>query len=142
MRLNLLGDREFLKKLSGLTWPLVFQSLMLAMVAAADAFMLGRLEQNAMSAVSLATQIQFVQNVIFFSTVGAAAILGAQYWGKGDHKAINEVFGITLRINGITSLLFFIGCFFFPRYLMMILNLYLKQLDFHLVHVVLNHGSF
>ena len=120
MKTKFFHDKDFYQKLMQLTLPIAFQSLMLAMVAAADAFMLGRLEQNAMSAVSLATQIQFVQNVIFFSTVGAAAILGAQYWGKGDHKAINEVFGITLRINGITSLLFFIGCFFFPRYLMMI----------------------
>ena len=97
MRLNLLGDREFLKKLSGLTWPLVFQSLMLALVAAADAFMLGRVEQNAMAAVSLATQIQFVQNMVLFSAASAASILGAQYWGKKDEEALNYIFGLIIN---------------------------------------------
>ena len=120
MRLNLLGDREFLKKLSGLTWPLVFQSLMLALVAAADAFMLGRVEQNAMAAVSLATQIQFVQNMVLFSAASAASILGAQYWGKKDEEALNHIFGLMMKVCGITSVLFFIGCFFFPRYLMLL----------------------
>ncbi len=120
VRLNLLGDREFLKKLSGLTWPLVFQSLMLALVAAADAFMLGRVEQNAMAAVSLATQIQFVQNMVLFSAASAASILGAQYWGKKDEEALNHIFGLMMKVCGITSVLFFIGCFFFPRYLMLL----------------------
>ena len=36
---------------------------MLALVAVADAFMLGGMDQNYMSAVSLATQIQFIQNM-------------------------------------------------------------------------------
>jgi Na+-driven multidrug efflux pump len=41
-------------------WGLVLQNLMLALVAVADAFMLGGMDQNYMSAVSLATQIQFI----------------------------------------------------------------------------------
>ena len=118
--MKLFEDKIFYQKLFQLTIPIAFQSLMLAMVAAADAFMLGRLEQNAMSAVSLATQIQFMQNMILFSTVTAAGILGAQYWGKKDEKTINEIFGITLKISGAASILFFIGCVFFPRYLMLI----------------------
>ena len=48
--------REFNRKLWKLALPIAFQSLMLAAVAAADALMLGR-AQNDMTAVSLATQI-------------------------------------------------------------------------------------
>lgn len=113
-------DKEFLGKLLTLTLPIAFQNLMLALVAAADAFMLGRVEQNAMGAVSLATQVQFVQNMLLGAIVAATAVLGAQYWGKGDKKAVNQVFGLTLRISGIVSLIFFIGCVFFPRYLMLV----------------------
>lgn len=50
----------FYSKLWGLMLPIVLQNLMLALVAVADAFMLGRMDQNYMSAVSLATQIQFI----------------------------------------------------------------------------------
>ena len=113
-------DKEFIGKLMKLALPIAFQSLMLALVAAADAFMLGRVEQNAMAAVSLATQIQFVQNMIITALVSATAVLGAQYWGKGDLKAVDRIFGITMKICGITSIVFFVGCVFFPRFLMLI----------------------
>lgn len=112
--------RIFYKKLIALTLPLAFQSLMLASVAAADAFMLGRLDQDSMSSVSLASQIQFIQNMVIYSVTSAGTILGAQYWGKGDKKTISDVFCLMLRINAAVSVLFFIGCVFFPRYLMYI----------------------
>lgn len=113
-------DKGFIGKLVHLTAPIAFQSLMLALVAAADAIMLGSVEQNSMSAVSLATQIQFVQNMIVLSVVSAGSILGAQYWGKGDLKTFNRIFCMCLRWSGIVSVLFFVGCVFFPRELMLI----------------------
>ena len=61
---NLWNDRTFNKKLLSLTLPIMMQNLMLALVAAADAMMLGMVNQNAMAAVSLATQVQFVQNML------------------------------------------------------------------------------
>lgn len=48
-------DKIFYKKLWMLMFPIMLQNLMLALVAVADAFMLGGLDQNYMSAVSLAT---------------------------------------------------------------------------------------
>jgi len=114
------GYKDFRKKLMAITLPLAFQGLMLASIAAADAIMLGSVDQNSMSAVSLATQIQFVQNMIISSIVAAAGILGAQYWGKKDSETLNKIFGITLRLCGIISIIFFIGCVFLPRFLMLI----------------------
>ena len=65
-----INNRAFYLKLRTLAAPITFQSLMLAAVAAADALMLGGVAQNEMTAVSLATQIQFVQNM-FLSSVTA-----------------------------------------------------------------------
>jgi len=113
-------DSDFLRKLLQLTLPIALQSLMLASVAAADAIMLGSVEQNAMSAVSLATQIQFVQNMILAAAVSAFTILGAQYWGKGDTDTVKHLFGMSVRFCGITSLLVYVGCVFFPKYLMLL----------------------
>lgn len=113
-------DKVFYQKLMKIALPIALQNLMLALVAAADAFMLGRLEQNAMSAVSLATQIQFVQNMILTAIASAIAILGAQYWGKGDKETVNDVLNLGLRLCGITSVIFFAGCVFAPRPLMLI----------------------
>lgn len=120
MRDHLFSDKFFCRKLIRLTAPIALQSLMLASVAAADAIMLGSADQNSMSAVSLATQIQFIQNMLLSAFVATTGILGAQYWGKGDKRTVNDIFCISIRYCGITSLLFFLGCTCFPRYLMMI----------------------
>ena len=94
---GMFSDKEFLRKLLRLTFPIALQNLMLALVAASDAVMLGRLDQNAMAAVSLATQIQFVQNMMLGAVVSVVAILGAQYWGKNDKRVLGEIFGISIR---------------------------------------------
>lgn len=111
-------QNDYKKKLISLAVPIALQNLMLALVAACDAMMLGNLEQDSMAAVSLATQIQFVQNMIISSIVAALSILGAQYWGKGDIKSMSSVFGNALRLSVIISLAFFVGCVFFPHELM------------------------
>lgn len=113
-------DKDFYSKLTRLTLPIALQSLMLAAVAAADTFMLGNVEQNMMSAVSLATQIQFIQNMVISAASGATSILGAQYWGKNDKGTVNEIFCLSLKICGLVSVVFFIMCVFFPQLLMTI----------------------
>ena len=113
-------DPVFYGKLIKIMIPISLQSLMLAAVAAGDAVMLGRVEQNVMAAVSLATQVQFIQNMILASVVGAASILGAQYWGKQDTRTINEIFCMALRLGLLISAVFAFACVVFPRYLMLI----------------------
>lgn len=113
-------DKDFLPKLLRIMLPVAFQNLMLASVAAADALMLGGLNQNFMSAVSLATQIQFVQNMFVASLVAVEGILGAQYWGKQDKISLNKIFNITLKFSFIISLIFFLACMIIPRQLMFI----------------------
>lgn len=120
MKDRLFADKIFLKRLFQLTAPIALQSLMLASVAAADAIMLGSADQNSMAAVSLATQVQFIQNMLLMAFVSASGILGAQYWGKGDKRTVNDIFCISIRYSGLVSILFFGGCLFFPGYLMRI----------------------
>lgn len=117
---KLFADRTFYRKMRKLTFPIAMQSLMLSAVAAADAIMLGRLAQDSMAGVSLATQIQFIQNMMLAAFTSGGAILGAQYWGKKDLHTINDIFCMMLRCSGLVSLLFFAGCVFFPGALMLI----------------------
>lgn len=113
-----INKQEFYRNLTRLALPISLQSLMLASVAAGDAFMLGKVAQDEMTAVSLATQIQFVQNMFLGAVAGAGAILGAQYWGKGDRHTMEDIFNIMLRFCGIVSLLFFLACELIPGLLM------------------------
>lgn len=91
---------------------------MLASVAAGDALMLGKIAQDEMTAVSLATQIQFVQNMFLAAITTAGAILGAQYWGKGDKRTLEDIFNMILRFCGIVSIIFFLACELLPGQLM------------------------
>ena len=113
------NDTIFYKKLWSLMLPMMLQNLMLALVAVADAFMLGGMDQNYMSAVSLATQIQFIQNMLLSAATGGLAILGAQYWGRGNIKTVDDIFCMALRLCGLVSIAFFIACICFPQYLML-----------------------
>ena len=115
-----IDNRVFYKRLTQLALPIAFQSLMLAAVAAGDALMLGRIAQEEMTAVSLATQVQFVQNMFLSAVTGAGAILGAQYFGKGDARAVRMLFNLMLRFCGLISLLFFAACELIPDQLMRI----------------------
>ena len=110
--------RAFYRRMVQIAAPIAFQSLMLAMVAACDALMLGRIAQEQMTAVSLATQIQFVQNMFLSAVTAAGCILGAQYWGKGDRGAMQQLFHLMLRCTGVLSLLFCAACELAPEALM------------------------
>jgi putative MATE family efflux protein len=115
-----IDNKLFYRNLIRIALPITLQSLMLSLVAAADALMLGRVAQEQMTAVSLATQIQFVQNMFIFSATSAGAILGAQYWGKGDKRALENIFNLMLWFCGIVSILFFAACEMCPDILMRI----------------------
>ena len=104
------NDTIFYKKLWSLMLPMMLQNLMLALVAVADAFMLGGMDQNYMSAVSHATQIQVIQNKLLSAATGGLSSLGAQYWGRGNIKTLDDIFCMALRLCGLVSIAFIITC--------------------------------
>ncbi len=110
-----IDKRIFYEKLWMLALPIAFQSLMGSAVAACDAFMLGNIAQREMAAVSLASQVQFVQFMFIFAVTGAGSILGAQYYGKGDMVTLKKIFNMMIKFNLIISILFFYMCMFTPE---------------------------
>lgn len=108
----------FNKTLSHLAIPIAFQSFMTAAVSASDAIMLGFLNQESLSAVSLAGQITFVLNLFITVLVQGTTLLSAQYWGRKDIKSIEMIFGLVMKLTIIITSLFFICATFFPGILM------------------------
>lgn len=113
-------DREFYHKLGGLMLPIALQALLLAAVGASDAAMLGFLSQDAMSGVSLATQITFVHSLFMETLVFGSTIVNAQYWGKGDRETPRKIFCLILRYAFLVSLLFTLASVLIPETLMRI----------------------
>lgn len=106
------------QKMIRLVLPITFQQFMLALVGACDAVMLGRLNQNSMSAVSLASQVTFVFNLFMAAFVIGENMFMAQYYGKKDYLSISKVFNLVLCISGIVAILFLLGTVFFSKGIM------------------------
>ena len=116
-----MSDKKiFYKKLFTLVLPIAFQNFMTAAVSASDAIMLGVISQEALSAVSLAGQIQFVLSLFLAALTIGTTILAAQYWGKGDKVSVEKILAIALKFSSAISLVFFLGTLLIPETLMRI----------------------
>ena len=105
-------NKEIYKNLFGIV------TLMASLVTASDAFMLGFLDQDSLSASSLAGQIAFVFSLFYGAFVFGLTVLAAQYWGKGDKQTAEEVLAITMRYSLLAGSLFTLGTLIFPEQIM------------------------
>lgn len=111
---------NFRKELMTIAFPVALQNLMLALVGASDALMLGRYSQNAVSAVSLANQISFIMNLFIGSAVAGCSVLITQYYGRRDYDTVKKFMAMGIKLCTAVSLIFFICTSFFPEALMRI----------------------
>lgn len=109
---------DFIKKLLTLVFPIAFQQFMLALVSASDALMLGILTQDSLSAVSLASQVTFVENLFFVAMTIGLSMLAAQYWGKKDRVSVERIFAYVMKITAAVSFAFFLVSLCVPNALM------------------------
>lgn len=93
----------FYQKITKLLIPIVLQNLLSAAVSSADVIMLNYVGQSSISAVSLAAQYSSVLFMVYYGLGTGATMLCAQYFGKGDMRAIQVVEGIALRFSLLIS---------------------------------------
>lgn len=109
---------DFANNLLALVLPVAFQQFMLALVSASDALMLGMLTQDALAAVSLASQVTFVENLFLLAMTIGLSMFAAQYWGKGDKAAVEWLFAYVMKVTAAVSFLFFLAGLCIPGALM------------------------
>ncbi len=124
--MNQINSKEekqyFYKTVISLVIPMAIQNLINVGVQAADVIMLGRLNETAISAASLAGQIYFIMTLLFFGLTSGAAVLTAQYWGKGDTVTIEKILGLAVRWAVFIAILFTAAALLFPMQLMRIFS--------------------
>lgn len=113
-------DKNLYQKLFTIVAPIAFQYFMASLVSASDAFMLGFLDQDSLSASSLAGQVAFVFSLFFMAFISGCNVLAAQYWGKKDHKTVEKVLALTMRYSLLVGAVFTLGALFFPEQIMRI----------------------
>ncbi len=101
-----LRNDPFYRQIFKLVLPIVIQNLLSAAVSSADVVMLNYVGQSSISAVSLAAQYASVLFMVFYGLGTGATMLCAQYYGKGDMRALQVVEGIALRFSLCFSLVF------------------------------------
>ena len=117
-RLTAEENRAFYRMAIALVIPMALQNLINVGVTTADVVMLGKVGETALSGASLAGQVQFIMNLIFFGLTSGASVLTAQYWGKQDVRTIEKVFGISMCISLGIGVVFLAAAQVFPRQLM------------------------
>ena len=113
-------NKDFYKELYALAIPIGLQNLLIALIGATDALMLGRLHQDAVSAVSLANQIAFIMNLFIGAVLSGGGTLIAQYWGKGDRRMVKNIFCMISKWSFAINFLFFALTMLVPEMLMRI----------------------
>lgn len=99
-------NSSFYRQIFKLVIPIVIQNLLSAAVSSADVIMLNYVGQSSISAVSLASQYANILFMVFYGLGTGATMLSAQYFGKGDMKAIQVIEGIALRFSLAIALFF------------------------------------
>ena len=105
-------------QLARLTLPIVLQNLLSAAVNSADVVMLNFVGQAHISAVSLAAQYASVLFMVLYGLGTGVTMLSAQYFGKGELRAVEVVEGIALRFSVLASSLFALAALAAPRLMM------------------------
>ena len=113
-------DKSFYRNVLRLVMPMAVQNLINVGVTSTDVIMLGRVGETALSGVSLANQVYFILNLLYFGLTSGACVLTAQYWGKKDTRTIEKVMGMSFRISIAAGLVFGAGAILIPQYLMLI----------------------
>ena len=113
-------SKLFYKSVFSLVLPMALQNLINVAVTSADVIMLGSVGETVLSGSSLAGQIQFIMSLMLFGLTSGAAVLTAQYWGKGDTATIEKVLGIAMRFSLCVCLFFTVLVLLIPRQLMLV----------------------
>lgn len=118
MENQILDKKSFYKMAFALILPMAMQNLLSVGINSIDVLMLGSVSETVLSAASLAGQVQFIMVLIFFGLTSGAAVLTAQYWGKGDIATIEKVLGICMRFSILIAIFFTVAVMLFPAQIM------------------------
>ena len=130
-------ENEFRNKILKLALPITAQQFMLALVSACDALMLGGLNQYSLSAVSLASQITFVFNLLLAALTIGENMFVAQYYGKKDFYGLRSAAGLILKYVLVVSAFFLIATLFAPQILMKLFTNDVTLIDYGIKYLKL-----
>ena len=107
------GNKAFYKEIFTLCLPLMLHQLITNLVSLIDNVMVGRLSEEAISAVAITNQIMFVFNICTFGIIAGSGIFISQFLGAKDDKNITYTFRFKLWLVCAFAILGILILFFF-----------------------------
>ena len=104
----------FYKRLLKLSLPMILQNLITFSLGLIDTFMVSRLGNAEMAAVTTANVPVFLLTSIVFGFQSGLGILVSQYWGKGDEKSVSRALGVSALLGSAVTLILALLFFCFP----------------------------
>ena len=98
---NLIGDKNFYRRVIAIVLPLVIQNTITNVVSLLDNVMVGSVGTLQMSAVAIVNQLVFVFNLCIFGGLAGAGIFSTQYAGAGDTKGVRHCFRMKVYIGAV-----------------------------------------
>ena len=98
-------DKGFYRYLAALTGPIALQNLITFSLGLIDTFMVSKLGNNEMAAVTAANVPVFLLISIVFGVQSGVGILISQYWGKKDLTNISRAIGVAVGLGVALALL-------------------------------------
>lgn len=117
-------DSAFYKKSAAIAVPIAMQSMITMGVNMMDTIMVGRLGEEALSAVALANQFITLFQICCMGMGMGAAVLTARFWGRKDLVSLKQAVTIMLRFCLLIATAFALVTMTMPR---AILSLYSSE---------------
>ena len=125
--MKLITNKSYYMTTLRIAIPIALQNLITFSTGMMDTLMLGKADSSGvfLSASSLANQPFFILTLMCFGLAGAASVLSAQYYGKGDFSSIRKIFSLVLRIGAVLGIIMGAVVLFAPEAVM---SIYTKDL--------------
>ena len=115
-------DKGFYRYLAALTGPIALQNLITFSLGLIDTFMVSKLGNNEMAAVTAANVPVFLLISIVFGVQSGVGILISQYWGKKDLTNISRAIGVAAGLGVALALIVALVLFLWPIAIMDLLS--------------------
>ncbi len=119
---SLRREPGFYPRLWKLSLPMIMQNLITFSLGLIDTFMVSRLGNEEMAAVSTANVPVFLLLSVVFGVQSGLGILVSQYWGRGDLKSVSRVLGVAALLGTAITGLLAVVFFLFPVQVMDLLS--------------------
>ena len=112
---DFLKDKKFLKAVLLIAIPVALQNIINTGINFVDTLMVATLDANSVAAVGLGNNVFYFWNTFSFGIISGGMVLCSQFYGAKKESSLRKTYGLTIIIDFIASMFFFLPSFIFTK---------------------------